>query len=53
MFLLFVVEPDGVLDVDIRASLGDFKETCLVDTPLLVILSTHVTLCTVLMGFLL
>jgi hypothetical protein len=47
------MEPDGVLEVEIRASLGECTETCLVDIPLLVILSTHFTLWTVLMAFLL
>lgn len=51
--LLLSVDAEGVFDVEIRASFGECTETCLVDTPLLVILSTHVTLCTVLMAFLL
>jgi hypothetical protein len=39
--------------VDIRLSFGEYNEICLDDTPLLVTLSIHVTLCTVLMAFLL
>lgn len=48
-----LLEPEGEFctDVDLRGILGECNVICLLECPLVVTLSTHVTLCTVLTAF--
>jgi hypothetical protein len=50
--LPFKLEGEFWTEVDTRAILGECNVTCLLVIPLLVTLSIHVTLCTVLTAFL-